>query len=707
MNAPAEPLKMLQRHGADKLGPLMQARRIAVIGASADPRKLGSRPSTLLQQHGFAGRVFPVNPRHREIGGLPAFRTLAEIPEPVDLALLATSAADTLPAIEEAVACGVRNYVLFASGFSEQDEEGRRRQEAITRLAREAGLNVLGPNCVGAMNVDNRLCATINSVGAVMQFTPGPFSFVSQSGAIGGYWLDMALRTGLGFSKWITSGNESDIDLADCVEYLACDPRTEVIGLYLEAVRDAWRLRSALAAAAAAGKPVLALRSGRSAAGADAIVSHTAGLAGDAEVCSAFLAQCGVQQVESLSEMVQTASLLLCGPAGRVQSPAIISVSGGAGALVTDAVAEAGLPLLPLGPAAAAEAARALPSFAKASNPLDLTGAVGADPSLLGKVLQPIAAEGVHDLLLVFIGLMHGTSEGLVQALVDTARSTPRQLAVIWMCAPEHALRTLREHRIPVFADIPDATDALRIANAARSAGERLATPRAVEVPVRPRRTPGAFVSEAQAHAMLDPLERLALPREALVRTPAELREALQSLRLPLAAKLQSPALQHKTEHGAVLLDLGDEEAVSDAVARLQRVAGELGIESEGVLLQEMVRHEVELIVGVHWDPVFGPVLLLGRGGTEVEAEHDTALVLLPASAADIVRAMKSLRIAGRLQGSRRRAGVDLEALAAAVHGLCEQYLARGDIAEIEINPLAVTAPATFTALDMLLRRAA
>jgi acetate---CoA ligase (ADP-forming) len=693
--------------GGDKLRALMDARTVAVIGASADPRKLGSRPSALLQKHGFAGRIFPVNPRHREIGGLAAYRSLAEIPEPVDLALVLTSAADTLGALEEGLACGVRNYVLFASGFSEQDEDGRLRQDAITRLARDKSLNILGPNCVGLMNVQTRLCATIASVGEVMSFTPAPFSFVSQSGAIGGYWLDMALRAGLGFSKWITSGNEAGIDMADCVEHLARDPGTEVIGLYLEAVRDSFRLRAALASAVASGKPVLALRSGRSAAGRDAVASHTAGLAGDAEICSAFLAQCGVQQVGSLSEMVDTAKLLLWGPGGRVAAPAIVSVSGGAGALVTDAVSDIGLALPLLGPLAAAAVTDALPSFGKASNPLDLTGAVGADPSLLGKVLQPIASEGLHDLLIVFVGLMHGTAAGLVQALIETAGTSSRRLAVIWMCAPQHAVQALQEHRIPVFSDIPDLTDALRIANGVRSAQQRLSLRPPATVASRASRNTGTSVSEHEAHVVLGPVEGLRLPREALVRSAADVPGTLGSLRLPLAAKLQSRALQHKTEHGAVLLKLANATAVSAAVDHLEHIATRLGIESEGVLLQEMVEHELEMIIGLRWDPVFGPVLLLGRGGTEVEAERDTALLVLPASADDIAVAIRSLRMAARLQGSRGRPAVDIEALATAVHGLCVQYIARDDIAEIEINPLAVEAPAKFTALDMLLRRSA
>ena len=326
------------KSGFAKLSTLLDARSIAIVGASADPLKLGSRPLMLLQQHGFAGPIYPVNPGRNEIAGVKAYPSLRAIGQPIDLALILTSAEGTIAAIEEGIACGVRSFILFASGFAEDNDEGIRRQQRITELAQESGSSILGPNCVGAMNVATGLCATIASVGEVIEFDRGPISIVSQSGAIGGYLLDMALRAKLGFSKWITSGNEADISMADCIHYLAEDASTQVICIYLEAIRDPYALRLALAQAAKCGKFILALRSGRSAAGAEAVASHTAGLTGDSQVCDAFLAQYGVQQVGSMTEMIDVAKMLVWGARHHVTVPALVSVSGGAGALMADAV---------------------------------------------------------------------------------------------------------------------------------------------------------------------------------------------------------------------------------------------------------------------------------------------------------------------------------------------------------------------------------
>ena len=684
---------------------LIDARSIAIVGASADPKKLGYRPLALLRQHGFDGEMFPINPTRTDIEGMPCYPSLAAVGRPIDLALVLTSAADTEAAIEQGVAAGVRSFAVYASGFAEQDEAGWQRQQRIAALARTHGVAVLGPNCVGAMNARTRMCATIASVGELMTFTPGPFSFVSQSGAIGGYWLDKILKAGLGFSKWITSGNEADIGLADCVRYLADDPETRAIGLYLEAVRDPTALRRALYAAAQAGKPVLALRAGRSAAGATATASHTAGLAGDSEVCDAFLAQCGVQQVESLSAMIDASRMLVWGPAEPCRRPAVVSVSGGAGALMTDALSAAGLGMPGFRPEVAAAIERELPSFGRAANPLDLTGMVGAEPLILKRVLKPILAADDHDCVFVFTGLMHNTAPGLVESILTAATTRPRRLAVVWIGPPAFAVKALSEAQIPLFDDIPQAARALAVCNAARQSAQRLASPALSDVrSIEPRRI-GLALTEQAGQQRMGALDGLDYPDSVRMIGGLAVDEAASILsRGPTVAKLQSPQVLHKTELGAIRLGITDLDALERARLELEAIAHRIGAESEGVLVQSMVEHDLQLIIGLRWDEVFGPVLLVGRGGTEVEAERDIALRVLPVSAQDIEDALSGLRLGPRLMGSRGRAAIDLAALSRALASLCQTYLARADIAEIEINPLALKAPGTFTVLDMLVR---
>jgi succinyl-CoA synthetase alpha subunit len=687
-----------------KLSALLDARSIAIVGASADPLKLGSRPLMLLQQHGFAGPIYPVNPSRNEIAGVKAYPSLRNIGQPIDLALILTAAEGTVAAIEEGIACGVRSFILFASGFAEDNDEGVRRQQRITELAQESGSSILGPNCVGAMNVATGLCATIASVGEVIKFDRGPISIVSQSGAIGGYLLDMALRAKLGFSKWITSGNEADISMADCIHYLAQDASTQVICIYLEAIRDPYALRLALAQAAEHGKFILVLRSGRSAAGADAVASHTAGLTGDSQICDAFLAQYGVQQVGSMTEMIDAAKMLVWGARHLVTAPALVSVSGGAGALMADAVCAHGLVLRPFGSSVTQAVHAELPSFAKASNPLDLTGMVGANPALLAKVLEPIILESQHDLVMVFIGLMYGTAQGLVDALVSAAGSETCPLVVIWVSAPPSAVESLRHQQIAVFDDIAQAASALGLSNDLKISGN---ASRCLPPLEQAHRLPGAALTEVVAHEVLGSILGLKFPHEVLVKGSDDLSSLTCGMVLPWAAKLQSPQVLHKTEHGAVLLGLQDVNAVTKAVKALMQIGQNLRVDCEGVLLQEMIAHELQMIVGVRWDVLYGPLLLLGQGGVDVETKRDVVIRLLPLSVEQIQEAILSLRMARRLQGSRGRTPINVRSLAQIVHSMCEMYLTRTDFYEIEINPLALSAPATFTALDMLLRLAA
>ena len=691
------------KSGFAKLSALLEARSIAIVGASADPLKLGSRPLALLQQHGFAGPIYPVNPGRDEIAGVKAYPSLRAIGQTIDLALILTGAEGTVAAIEEGISCGVRSFILFASGFAEDNDEGIRRQQRITELARESGSSILGPNCVGAMNVETGLCATIASVGEVIEFDRGPISIVSQSGAIGGYLLDMAVRSKLGFSKWMTSGNEADISMADCIHYLAQDDTTQVICIYLEAIRHPSALRLALTQAAKCGKFVLALRSGRSAAGADAVASHTAGLTGDSQICDAFLAQYGVQQVESMTEMMDVAKMLVWGARHPVASPALVSVSGGAGALMADGICANGLTLRPFGSSVRQAVHAALPSFAKASNPLDLTGMVGANPALLAKVLEPIILERGHDLVMVFIGPMHGTAQGLVDALVSAAGNETCPLVVIWVSAPPSALQSLRRHQIAVFEDISQAANALQLANGLRT--DRFGA-RCLPPVVQSYRSPRVALTEVAAHGVLGAIPGLKLPHAVLVQAPDDAELLTPTLAFPWVAKLQSPQVLHKTEHAAVVLGIQDANAAMCAIKALKKIGHDLQVECEGVLLQEMITHELQLIVGVRWDTLYGPLLLLGQGGVEVEAESDVVIRLLPLSVEQIQEAILSLRIAKRLQGSRGRPAINIYSLSKMVHSVCEIYLTRNDLYELEINPLALSGPANFTALDMLLRLA-
>ena len=399
----------------------MNARSVAMVGASNDPSRLTGRPVAYMLKLGFQGKIFPVNPSRDTVQGLPCHPSLRAIGEPVDLALVATPAASVESSILEGIEAGIRSFIVFSSGFAELDQEGRERQMRLARIAKEHGVGILGPNCLGVVNSRTGLVASFNTAMENNPLLAGNFGFVSQSGALGSYWLDAAVRSGIGFSHWITTGNECDIDAGEALEFLAGDADTLIIGMYAEDVRDVNALRRGLLMAAAAGKPVLVIKSGSSATGAAAAASHTGALAGDDRLYDACFAQCGAVRVQSISEMLDAARLFAWDSVPRSHRLGAMTVSGGAGVMIADAAEKEGLVLEAFEPAIRDRLAAVLPSFAKPNNPIDLTAAVITDRRLLAQTLAALCADGSLGMRVLFIGLLQSIAEQVTDAILAEA----------------------------------------------------------------------------------------------------------------------------------------------------------------------------------------------------------------------------------------------------------------------------------------------
>lgn len=327
----------------DSLDRLLRPRSIAVIGASATPSKIGGLPIAFLLKHGYQGKIFPINPKADEIQGLPAYASIAEVAGQVDLAIVAVPAALVEPAIDEAIAASVRGIVLFSSGFAETGEAGAAAQVKLVEKCRRAGVRLLGPNCLGFMNLAEKVFATFSPVVGVGITQPGRIGLVSQSGAYGAFAFTLARERGLGLSYWITTGNEGDVDFADCVAWLAKDPSTDVILGYMEDCRDGRKLEAALAAARAAGKPVVITKVGRTSIGAQAAASHTAALAGEDAVFDGVFRKYGVYRAHSIEEFFDVGYAVAVAGLPRGRKTGLLTVSGGAGVLMADVASEAGL----------------------------------------------------------------------------------------------------------------------------------------------------------------------------------------------------------------------------------------------------------------------------------------------------------------------------------------------------------------------------
>lgn len=673
------------------LSALLAPRSIAVVGASDNADKIGGIPVDFQKRFGYAGALYPVNPKSATVQGLKAWPSLAAIGAPLDLAIVALPAAAAARVVDDAAAAGVRAMLMFSSGFAEVGAQGAAAQARLADAARRAGIRLLGPNCLGFINVAMHVYATFSPAPLAGRVAAGGIGLVSQSGAFGAYAYALARERGLGFSTWITTGNEGDIDFADCVEWLARDAPTRVIMGYMEGCRDGPRLRRALAAAHAAGKPVVMVKVGRTAAGAMAAASHTAALAGDDAVYDAVLREYGVHRARDIGEFFGVAAAASIAGLPRERSLGLFTVSGGVGVLMADEAVEAGLDLRAL-PEAAQATVREWVPFAAPANPVDITGQVTNDPSLIARTASLMLDQGGYASWLAFLAAA-GKSERFwptLDALADTLRQAypHRVLAFSTLLAPERR-RSLESRGCLVFEE---PADAVRTLAALAALAERMAqpVPPATEAGAPSITLPPATLSEPQGLALLAQAGVRTVPHRVVHSADAAAAAAAE-LGWPVVLKIVSADLTHKSDVGGVALGLGDAEAVRAAFAAMQlSVAAKApAARREGVLVAPMLPGGgVECILGVQRDAVFGPMVMFGLGGVFVEIFGDVALRSAPVTPAQALQMMQTTRAWPLLAGARGRPAVDTDALAQQIAALSRFALAAGDtLASIDINP--------------------
>ncbi|MEZ5650875.1 MAG: acetate--CoA ligase family protein [Burkholderiaceae bacterium] len=691
---------------------LFRPRSIAIVGASADPTKTGGRPVSLLKKHGYPGAILPVNPKGGRIQDLPAYASVAALPEVPDLALIAVPGAGALEALEACAARGVRAAIVLSAGFAEQGDEGAARQRRLQEIVSRTGMRVLGPNCLGTVSVPERAIGTF-SVALETDFpAAGPVAVLSQSGNVGSVAMKMLGLAGAGISRFMASGNEADIDIADGIAWAASDPATRVILCCMETCRSAPRLVAALDAARASGKPLFVLKIGTSEAGRAAALSHTGGLAGADRVFDAVFARHGAVRVPTLEALVQAGAAAAALGARRLPAvPSVVPVaaSGGFGIMMADAAQAAGLPMNPVCAAAAARIRAVLP-LAATANPVDATAQMSANPEVLAELLGALLDDTGHDVVCMMLAL------GLeVPRLRDIYMNTFRSLAAAYpdrclmacVAKPAETIRELAQLGIACFPTIDALFSGIAIqARAAnRGSGAEPSSPSAVGS--ANALDPLAFRNEFAAKRVL---AQAGIPviDERIATNAGEAAHVARELGGPLAMKILSPDIQHKTDIGGVMLGVAGPEAAVEAfehiVGTVSLNAPEAGI--DGVVMSRMVSGGVELIVGVSRDPLFGPMVMVGLGGIHAEIFRDTALRPAPVSHDEALAMLRSLKSFPLLDGARGRPRADIDAAARAIANL-STFAARhaDDIAEIDINPLLVL-PDGALALDALLVRA-
>jgi acyl-CoA synthetase (NDP forming) len=676
----------------DAIARLVKPRSVAVIGASADTTKTAGRPVAYLRKHGYGGQILPVNPKAARIGDLPCYADIASLPVVPDVGIVLLGAERAHQAVRELSERGTSAAIVLASGYTETGEEGARRQQQLIEAA--GSMRILGPNTIGLVNLTDRIVLSASGALEMDHFPVGRIGVVSQSGGILGSLLSRAAARGIGLSKLISTSNEVDLELADFIDHLADDDATAVIALYVETVRHPQRFRAAALKAARAGKPVVAFKIGRSEAGAAAAVSHTGALAGADRMYDALFRQTGVIRAQTFSDLLDIPVALATGRKLRGKRVAILTSTGGAGALVSDDLGLHGF-ATPAPDAATAAALRALQTGSEAvldRNPIDVTLA-GLRPDLLRGAITALLASPSYDALTIIVGSSSLAQPALmVGAIQDCLPKTDKPvLAYVSPHAPDIGA-LLTQRGVPAFAAAESCAAALAAMLAAGhfSAAEDR---QPLLPPIALDDFAAGALDEAQAKRLF---ARFGVPcaREIVVTSPTEAVAAAGQLGARVALKILSSQVTHKSDVGGVALGLTAETVGERLLQMAADVEARTGARPQRFLVQAMVGGGVELILGLHRDPL-GTAVLLGMGGVTAELFKDTVMRLLPEegglSRGEALGMARELKTWPLLDGFRGRPKADTEALADAIVAFSRMGAQLGDrLIEAEINPIFV-----------------
>ncbi len=680
---------------------------IAVIGASQNPVKPNGIPLYLLSMFGYRGEVYPVNPKYDRVGGLKCYPSILEIDDPVDLAIIGVAAAQVLDVLKECAEKKVKAVIIFSSGFAEIGEEGKKQQEEIGRLAGKTGMRVLGPNCLGVLNYYNGSMASFfYTQKRTDLFYPETLSFITQSGGLGGIIYQMVTQLSIGFNYFVSTGNEADVSFSEVLKYLAERDEVGIIAGYLEGLQGDGKLfieacRNALEKK----KLVTMLKVGRTASGAAAASSHTGAVVGEDRVYDGVFRQFGVIRADDVEQMNAMIALYATGrlPAGKKM--AIITISGGGGVVVADKCPEYGLEVVRLSNNTQQDLREFFPTFGAVANPVDLTSQLLVDSELFLRALRLVMRDPKVDVGGFFYNLEMPDQEA-VQKIIDVYKEFEKPLILFtWPTGQDYALEAKKElvqAGVPVIEHIPSGLWAISsLADWVQKTKEEQAHPvytpgteqkNALEQIAEKTVQDSSSMSEWRSKLVLDAYG-IPVTEEKLAVTGSEAVKAAEAIGCPVAMKIMSPDILHKTEAGGVELNIAGPEEAGQAFERIVEAARHYKPEAliEGVLVQEMLPKGLEVIIGVKHDPVFGPAVVFGLGGTFVEIFEDVATRVAPLSEKDAREMIDEIRGKALLQGFRGEKPKDIDALVDILMKVSRLAVElEGSYQEIDINPLVV-----------------
>lgn len=686
---------------------LFSPRGIAIVGATEDAARAGGQTVNALTQYGYRGGVYPVNPKYQELAGLKCFASLAEIDGPVDVAVIALPAASAVAMVKSCGELHIPYAVVLGSGFRETGAEGLERQNEMVAHARAGGVRVVGPNCLGVANIHERVFAAFGSLTRPPLLAPGAVSMVMQSGGFGNSLAFSCCAAGIGFRLLVASGNEADLTAPELIDAFIEDPATEIILVYLEGVADGRALLASAQRALVAGKPILVWKAGNTRQGARVAATHTANMTGSYDVWSAALRQCGIIEIREIEEAADYIKALRPKRFPRGRNVAVLSPSGGSAVVFSDAADSYGLTLPKLSAQTAAALNEAVPYALSLDNPIDL-GSGGISQRNKQRVLQAMEAlladPDLNQLCMIFPTMYGERAIAGAEVLAAAVQHSNKPILMFSSVPRDNApaaFDLLERANIPIlpsptrvaraFGMLVDYAE-LRDARLARE-HDSSASPSARPLPFeQDARGETGALDEAQSQSIISAYGIAVSRHVILAEGDASAADKLE-LEFPVAVKVLSPDIPHKTDVGGVVLNVANSDALRAAAKMVLANARRAhpAARTRGVLVSEMITDAVEVIAGIVNDPVFGPVVLLGMGGVLAEAMHDVTYRVAPFDLHDAHAMTRELRTRRIFEGMRGRPPCDVDALAHALVQLSQlAWDQRGRIAELDINPLMV-----------------
>ncbi|MFC2949401.1 acetate--CoA ligase family protein [Virgibacillus sediminis] len=673
------------------LSSMLSPKSIAVIGASGDKRKIGYKLVSNLKEIGYEGKVYLVNPRYEQIEEYPCYQNITDLPLNIDLVLVSVSSAKVMEVLEQLNERQVRSIIILSSGYAETGEAGAKLESEISKFSLEKSIPICGPNTIGVANFKERFIASFSSLKPAADDS---IAFVTQSGALGTLSYTLSKEIGIGFHYFVSSGNEAGTDFFDYIHYLAGRQDVKVIGGYLEGARDFNKMDHAIKACHENKKPLVLMKVGNSKKGAEAATSHTASIAGNAEIYENYLELNNIVRVSDEEELTDTLAVFTktVNPE-KLGGVALVTQSGGAGIIMTDRCEERKIAVSELANSTKMKLNQVLPSFASVKNPVDMTAQVAQSPEMIIDTVEITLQDENVDSLVLYLQMTDEKFLTILPRLSDIAKSSNKRLIFCWSGISEETKEKVLKHRDICW--IPNPTRAI---NALSNVRKYYRNNRGIEYGKK-EKTRITDEKHLKINGTLNEWESKQLLKEYGVTVPkGKMITSIRDLEneqwtFPLVMKAVSSKIEHKSDYGLVELNINSHEKASRAYKRIMenKKACHPTRELDGILVEEMAPVGTEVIVGALNDETFGPSIMLGMGGVFVELMKDVVIHPAPLNHYQALKMIKSLKNYQVLEGVRNKSRVDIEVLAEVIVRISEMIIDLGDsITELDINPIIV-----------------